>query len=157
MKNLAGIVFAMLFVSGCQKKDEIPVMNQLSFTMGSEMFDCYDSFYWNGFTFSVHFQSEVLGKGIISIETSHFLEVGEYIIDPFTPNLSDVITVSNGFSLGTYSTYNGIWDPCQGGGRITIDEVADRYIKGSFEGVLIGIGCQDTISIVGGAFQIRRE
>lgn len=158
MKNLVSFVFAIVVFSGCQKKDDIPVMNQLSFTMGSEMFDCYDRFYWDEVSyFSVHFQSEVFGKGIISIETSHINEVGDYIIDSFTPNLSDVITISGEGVGGFYSTFQGIWNPCQGSGRITIHEVSPRYIKGSFEGILIGSGCQDSLVILDGAFQIRRD
>jgi hypothetical protein len=112
MKNLVGFGLVMVVVCGCQRNDDMPVKNQLSFTMGSEMFDTYDWFYWNGTTVSVHFQSEVIGKCIISIETSHFAEVGNYIIDPFHPNIDDVITVSNGFVEGAYSTFQGIWSPC---------------------------------------------
>ena len=158
MKNLAGFIFAMLIISGCQKNDEMSVINQLSFAMGSELFDCYDRFYWDeAYNFSVHFQSEALGMRKINIRASHFTEVGEYIIDSFNPSLSEEIAISGEAGSVTYSTFPYFLSPCFGSGRITIDKVTDRFIKGSFEGILIGINCQDSIAIVEGAFQISRD
>ena len=158
MKNLIGFGLVMIVTWGCQKKDDMPVMNQLSFTMGGEMFDCYDRFYWDRvYNFSVHFQSEALGMREITIKASHFTEVGEYIIDSFNPSLSDVITISGEAGSVTYSTFPYYLSPCFGSGRITIDKVTDRFIKGRFEGILIGKNCQDTIEVVEGAFQISRD
>jgi hypothetical protein len=123
--------------------------------LDGESIECTHDFYWSGISgsgvFAGRFQSSEFEDGEIEIHTTHFFQVGDYLIE----HLEEISLWSGGWLIS--STYHGIQNPCPDTGRISIDEVAHRYIKGTFECVFNPVCGGATRYITEGKFIISRE